>query len=308
MKILMLGAGATGGYFGGKLAAAGIDVTFLVREKRASDLSRNGLKIESPNGHVQTQVTTVTQQALRANYDAIILSCKAYDLDAAIDAISPGVGSSTLVLPLLNGMRQLDALDKAFGAVKVLGGTCHISATLTDDGIIRHFSPFDALTLGARHPNQKETCNRLFATLQRGGFETRLSENVIAAMWEKWVLLATLAGMTCVMRGTIGDIVATQNGAAQISAMLDECCAIAKAHDFAPKPAAIEFIRTTLTDPTSTISSSMLRDMQRSGRIEADHIIGDLIARADAASIAAPLLKMAYTHLQVYQTALHIQH
>ena len=308
MKILMLGAGATGGYFGGKLAVAGVDVTFLVREKRAADLARNGLTIESPNGHVQTPVTTVTHQALRADYDAIILSCKAYDLDAAIDAISPGVGASTVVLPLLNGMRQLDALDKAFGADKVLGGTCHISATLTDDGVIRHFSPFDALTLGARYQDQKDACNRLFASMQRGGFETRLSENIVAAMWEKWVLLATLAGMTCLMRGTIGEIVATHSGAAQISAMLDECCAIAKAYDVAPKPVAIELIRTTLTDPTSTISSSMLRDMQRNGRIEADHIVGDLIARADDTSIAAPHLKMAYSHLQVYQNALDMQH
>lgn len=308
MRILILGAGATGGYFGGKLAAAGVDVTFLVREKRAADLSRNGLRLESPNGNVQTPVTTVTQETLRADYDAIILSCKAYDLDSAIDAIRPSVGASTIVLPLLNGMRQLDALDKAFGAEKILGGTCHISATLTEDGVVRHFSPFDALTLGARHPNQKETCNRLFATLQIGGFETRLSENVIGAMWEKWVLLATLAGMTCVMRATIGEIVATQNGAAQISAMLDECCAIAKAYNYTPKPAAVELIRATLTDPTSKISSSMLRDMQRSGRIEADHIIDDLIARAYEASIATPLLKIAYTHLQIYQTVLNIQH
>ncbi|PPC85596.1 MAG: 2-dehydropantoate 2-reductase [Hyphomicrobium sp.] len=308
MRILILGAGATGGYFGGKLAASGGDVTFLVRERRAADLSRNGLRIESPNGNVQTPVKTVTQEALRTDYDAIILSCKAYDLVSAIDAIRQGVGPSTIVLPLLNGMRQLDALDKTFGAEKILGGTCHISAALTEDGIIRHFSPFDALTLGARHPNQKEACNRLFSTLQSGGFETRLSENVIGAMWEKWVLLATLAGMTCMMRATIGEIVATQNGAMQISAMLDECCAIAKAYNYTPKPAAVELIRATLTDSTSTISSSMLRDMQRDSRIEADHIVGDLIARADAASIATPSLKIAYTHLQVYQNARQARH
>jgi len=304
MRILILGAGATGGYFGGMLARADADVTFLVRDKRAASLARDGLRIESAKGSFTTPVKTVTATNLTADYDAVILSCKAYDLDTAIEAIRPGVGAGTLVLPLLNGMSHIDALDAAFGAARVLGGTCHISVTMTDDGTIRHFSPFDALTLGARGAEQSARCTALHTELARGGFEARLSHAVIGAMWEKWVLLATLAGMTCLMRGNIGEIVATKYGAQQINAMLDECCAVASASGHAPRPESVAATRNVLTDPKSSMAASMLRDLQRASRIEADHIIGDLIARGALASIPTPLLATAYTHVQVYQNRL----
>lgn len=304
MRLLILGAGATGGYFGGRLANAGADVTFLVREARAAKLAQHGLRIESPKGNSTAPVKTITNRQIADPYDAIVLSCKAYDLDAAIDAISPVVGNHTLILPLLNGLKHIDALDAAFGPERVLGGTCHISVTLTEDGVIRHFSTFDALTLGARVDAQTDRCRRLYETLSHGGFETRLSSNVIGAMWEKWVLLATLAGMTCLMRGNIGEIVATQNGANQINRFLDECCAAASAAGSTPRDEAIAMTRNVLTDPTSTMAASMLRDLQRGARIEADHIIGDLLARAIAAGVPTPLLATAYSHLQVYQNRL----
>ena len=301
MRLLILGAGATGGYFGGRLAKAGADVTFLVRSSRAEALARDGLRIESPKGDITTPVKTVTQAHIDGPYDAIVLSCKAYDLDAAIAAIRQAAGDQTLILPLLNGMRHIDTLDAAFGAESVLGGTCHISVTLTPEGIVRHFSTFDALTLGPRSPAQAERCDALYAILARGGFETRLSTNVIGAMWEKWVLLATLAGMTCLMRGNIGEIVATKSGAQQINQFLDECCAVAEASGTPPRAEAVAMTRTVLTDPKSAMAASMLRDLQRGARIEADHIIGDLLARGAAGGVPTPLLATAHNHVQVYQ-------
>ena len=304
MRLLILGAGATGGYYGGRLAKADDDVTFLVRQARADALKRDGLRVESGKGDISIPVSTITRDAIAAPYDAILLSCKAYDLGAAIEALAPAVGAGTLILPLLNGMKHIDALDAAFGPERVLGGTCHISVTLTDDGVIRHFSPFDALTLGPRSAMQTERCRALHGILGRGGFEARYSDDVIRAMWEKWVLLATLAGMTCLMRGNIGEIVVTKGGAEQINQLLDECCATASAAGVAPRDESVAMTRTVLTDPSSTMSASMRRDLERGARIEADHILGDLLSRAVASGVPTPLLATAYRHVQVYQNRL----
>jgi 2-dehydropantoate 2-reductase len=301
MRILILGAGATGGYFGGSLAKAGVDVTFLVRPRRREQLIRDGLKIESLAGDVATPVAAVTRDEITGAFDVVILSAKAYDLAAAIEAIRPAVGETTLVLPLLNGLRHLDDLDAAFGKARVLGGTCHISVVLEEDGRIRQLGPFASLTQGPRIPEQKQGSVELHAELSRGGFEARHSDDVIGAMWEKWVLLATLAGSTSLMRASIGEIVRTDLGALTISNMLDECCAVATASGHPPRSVAMSIVRPTLTDPQSNISASMLRDIQRGGRIEADHIIGDLIRRGRERGVQTPLLDIAYVHLQAYQ-------
>lgn len=304
MRILILGAGATGGYFGGLLAKAGVDVTFLVRPKRREQLARDGLKIESPAGNVATPVKALTRDEISSAFDVIIISAKAYGLADAIETIRPAVGEKTLILPLLNGMSHLDDLDKAFGQPRVLGGTCHISVVLDADGKIRRFSPFASLTFGARIPAQKESASLIHQELARGGFEAGNSENIIGAMWEKWVLLATLAGSTCLMQASIGEIVRTDGGERLISGMLDECCAVAKASGHAPRATAESGARATLTDPKSSISASMRRDIERGNRIEADHIVGDLIRRGREHWIQTPLLGIAYVHLQAYQNRL----
>lgn len=302
MRILVLGAGATGGFFGGLLAATGADVTFLVRPQRAQLLTRDGLKIESVLGNVSRPVPVVTADEVGPDYDAIILSCKAYDLASAIDAIRPAVGHQTRIVPLLNGMRHLDVLDQTFGAERVLGGTCHISVTLAADGTILHLSPaFHALTQGPRQPAQCQFSEALHAEMSKAKFDARHSDQIIQTMWDKWVLLATLASMSCLMRASMGEISSTDHGARLISDTLDECCAVAARSGFAPATEVVEPIRALLTGRGSTLKASMLRDLESGARIEADHIVGDLIGRADRHSVAVPNLKIAYTALQVYQ-------
>lgn len=301
MRILFLGAGATGGYYGGRLAAAGEDVTFLVRPKRAAELVERGLVIESPRGSLSIPVKTVTADTLSGVYDVIVLSCKAYDLDSAIDAVRPAVGPDTLILPLLNGLRHLDVLDAEFGAGRVLGGTCHISVTLGPSGEIRHFSAYDILTQGPRFPEQEKRCTEIYRALRRARVHTRLASNVIRAMWEKWVLLATLAGMTCLKRASIGEIVRMPGGRAMIVGMVDECCRIASAAGYPPRLYVRFVTRWVLTQRNSQLSSSMRRDLEAGRRIEADHIIGDLKRRADALGVHVPLLSSVYVYLQAYQ-------
>lgn len=304
MRILVLGAGATGGYYGGRLAKAGADVTFLVRPKRAEALKAEPLKIESPNGPVSIAVATATADSVRPEFDAVILSCKSYDLKSAIDALRPAVNPQTLILPLLNGMSHLNALDDAFGAANVLGGSCQISVTLKPDGTISHMSDFDSLTLGARSQSQRQACDALAAELRRGGFEVRNSPDAMRAMWEKWVVLATLAAMTTLLRAHTGEIAKTTKGASLTAATLDECAAIAEANGYPMTETYIDGTRTLLTDPQTNISASMRRDLEAGRQTEADHIIGDLIARGRKRGVPAPLLEIAYTALEAYQNRL----
>src|SRR5260370_7998522 len=139
MRLLGVGAGAIGGYFGGRLLQAGRDVTFLVRPKRAAELARDGLVIKSPNGDVTLKNPPAVQaDKLNEKFDVVLLSCKAFDLDDAIKSFAPAVGPQTAIIPLLNGMRHLDVLDEKFGKDRVLGGLCGIAVTLDDH---RHFVP-----------------------------------------------------------------------------------------------------------------------------------------------------------------------
>jgi 2-dehydropantoate 2-reductase len=137
MKILVLGAGGTGGYFGGRIFEVGTDVTFLVREKRAAQIAEQGLIIESLKDRVVLRPEIVTAQTVKPIYDIVLLSCKAYDLASSIEAITPAMHANTVVIPLLNGMSHLDYLDAAFGKHRVAGGSCQISAMLTRDGIVK---------------------------------------------------------------------------------------------------------------------------------------------------------------------------
>ena len=301
MRILFLGAGATGGYFGGRLAKAGVDVTFLVRTKRRDQLMRDGIKIESPVGNMTTAVKAITREEISGPFDAVILSSKAYDLDDAIETIQPAVGDGTLVLPLLNGMKHLDVLDAAFGAQRVLGGMCQISVTLTEDGTIHHFGEIAALTLGARFPEQKAAAAKLYDVLVKG-IDARCPDDVIAAMWGKWFFIASLASSTCLMRGTVGEINRTEKGQQFMADIVGECVAIATANGYPPEQAMVEFARSHMSDPNSKLSASMLRDIERGSRIEAEQIVGDIIRRGRAHNVATPLLETAFIHLQLYES------
>ena len=304
MKILVLGAGATGGYYGGRLAASGADVMFLVRDKRFNQLQRDGIQIKSPFGDVSVPIKCVTRETVRDTYNLIILSCKSYDLDSAIEAITPALNMTSLVLPLLNGMRHLETLDAAFAAQRVLGGMCHLSVTLADDGVIHHLNNLHLLTYGPRQESQAAACAAFLPVLQKANFENKLSTNVIGDMWGKWVLLASLAGMTCLMRANVGEIAAASDGKSLMLALIDECAAVATANGAEPSREALAQIKSLLTDPQSSVVASMLRDMQRGANVEGDHIIGDMLERAKSAQVPAPMLAIAYANLQVYQNRL----
>jgi 2-dehydropantoate 2-reductase len=301
MRILVVGAGAIGGYFGGRLKAAGRDVTFLVRPRRAAQLAKTGLIIRSPAGNVELpSPPTVTADNLRTPYDLILLSCKAYDLASAIDSFAPAVGPNTAILPLLNGMAHMDALAARFSAQAVLGGQCLISTTLDAEGRILHLANAHFLSFGEQDGAKSQRAQAILAALSGAGFDANLSTAIMHEMWEKWAFIATGAGITCLMRATFGDIVAA-GGVNLTTGLYDECCAIAAANGFPPSNATMERSLAMFTAPGSTISASMMRDIERGAPIEADHVIGDLLRRAEKTGGEQRLLRIAYIHLKSYE-------
>lgn len=307
MRILILGAGGTGGYFGGRLAQAGLDVTFLVRPGRAAQLERDGLVIRSPLGDAAFPVAHVTADALpqcaqERPFDLVILSCKAYDLDSAIEAIAPAVGAHTSVLPILNGLHHYAALDTRFGRGRVLGGLCFISATKAADGAVLHLDTPARLTFGERDgAADSARVAALAAACDTAGTDHVASTDIAREQWIKYTFLTALAAGTCLMRADVGSIVATDHGTAFMQALYGECLAVA-AQAGQPIPAkAQEIALAALTRAGSPIKASMLRDLEAGQRVEAAHIVGDMLGRALAQEQSAPLLQAAYCHLQAYE-------
>jgi 2-dehydropantoate 2-reductase len=300
MRILIVGAGAIGGYFGARLLAAGRDVTFLVRPGRAEQLRRQGLAVTSPLGDLNLPTPPlVSAQSLRDFYDLVILSSKSYDLEASIDDFAAAVGPNSAVLPLLNGLRHLDVLDARFGAQRVLGGLARISSTLDADGRIHQLGTFNALAFGPRGGGAASRIEDIAGVLRVPGFDAHLSADILHEMWEKWVFIAAAAATTSLMRAAVGDIVAA--GAQDIPlGLLKECGVIAAANGFTPREAAMSAGASILTAPGSLFTASMLRDIEQGSRIEADHIVGDLLRRSPNA-VPTPLLATAYAHLRAYE-------
>src|SRR6266704_5101481 len=305
MRILIVGVGAVGGYFGGRLTQAGRDVTFLVRPSRAKQLGRDGLRIISPHGDAVLTPKLVSAEEIDTSYDLVFLSVKAYALEAAMNDFAAAVGPETMILPVLNGMRHVDLLTKRFGEYAVIGGVCQVASEIDDAGRIVQLADFQQLVYGERNGDTTPRLQTLDATLQGARFDARLSTDIMQEMWEKWVQLASLGAITCLMRGAIGEIVAAPGGADLSLKVLDESAAIATACGHKPSEALLSRHAGALTAPGSQLTSSMYRDLRKGAPVEADHILGDFIERGTARGIATPLLKAAFIHLPVLRRKTH---
>ncbi len=310
MRILVLSAGGTGGYFGGRLAQSGADITFLVRPARAAQLQAQGLAIRSPLGDADVRVAHVVAEALpqlasERPFDMVLLSCKAYDLDSAMDAIAPAATGDTWVLPILNGLRHYAPLDARFGAQRVVGGLCFISAMKGPAGEILHLGQPASITFGERSGAADSERTAAFAALcAQAGIDHVRSLRIAREQWSKFTFLATLAAGTCLMRSSVGGIVAGDDGDAFMRALYAECLAVAAAQGQVIDADAQQAALRTLTQPGSSLKASMLRDLEAGQPVEAMQIVGDMRLRARDAGLPAPRLEAAWCHLQAYEAAL----
>ncbi len=305
MRILVVSAGATGGYFGARLADAGRDITFLVRPGRADQLRRDGLRVLSPHGDLNLKPRLLVVGAPTEPFDVVLLAVKAFELEGALDDFGPAIGPETMILPFLNGMRHIDLLVERFGEAPVLGGVCMVAATLDRHGRIVQFTGgLEALTYGERSGALTERVAALDAELQGAGFDARLSTAILQEMWEKWVMLASAGAATCLLHGTVGEIEAAEGGADVTLRCLAEATAVAAASGHPPRQKFVEGTKTILTARGSGLGTSMYRDMQNGLPVEVEHILGDLTSRARRLGLDTPLLDAATVQLRVYQNLL----
>lgn len=300
MKVLVLGAGAIGGYFGGRMAAAGTDVTFLVRPGRRAQLDRDGLIVEGARSNIKMPVQTVDASELRDDYDVVLLTCKSYDLDSAMDAIAPAMAGRAVIVPMLNGMSHFDVLDKRFGRKKVLGGLCAIMAVLREDGSIKQLSDLDRIVVGARTPGTQTVAKEFSQVLAESKVDAVLSENVEQDLWEKIVFLSAAAALTCVFRANFAEILAASGGPEAVDNVLDTNMAISEKEGFPQRPAAVKFANARLKVP-SPFTASMLRDLESGHRVESDQIVGFMLDHARKHALDDKILSVAYTHLKAYE-------
>ncbi|GAA3648641.1 ketopantoate reductase family protein [Nonomuraea antimicrobica] len=300
-RILVVGAGATGGFFGGRLAAAGRDVTFLVRPHRAATLGERGLRITGLGERTLIEPRLIGAGEITQPYDVVLLSVKATGLAQAIEDVAPAVGRGTSIVPFLNGMAHLDALNARFGAESVLGGVVKVATTVDADGDVVRLAPMAELTIGEQHGQPSQRLREVCGLLSAPGFETAVTADIITAMWHKWVFIVTVGALTCLARGSVGEIVGVPGGARLGPGILAEAAAVSAAAGH-PLPAGeLDWITEMVTRRGSDFTSSTYRDVVAGQSTEVEHVFGDLVGRARALSVDTPLLDLATLQLRVHQ-------
>ena len=302
MKILMVGAGGIGGYFGAQLIRAGADITFLLREQRKQLIDREGLTIETPTDSFNLRVATVSAHDLKPEFDLIVFAPKAYDLEDTLTSVA-GASSRGFILPLLNGLDHMDVLDQRFGRERVLGGVAHIAAMISPSGSVKRLSDLHMLTVGPRATGQESVARAFHALCERTPFDRAYSDNIEQSLWDKWVFLASLAAMTTLFHGSVGKIVATPYGHELNLQTYAECCEVAARCGFPIAEGVRSKASSQLTLAGSGFTASMLRDMAAGQRTEHEHILGGMIRRGHTHGLPCTLLKTAYTHIAVAQSS-----
>lgn len=306
MRILVLGAGGVGGYFGGRLVEKGEDVTFLVRSGRQQQIQQCGLVIRSIHGDLTIHPKTITAESPSEVYDLVILSSKAYHLGQAIEDLRPFVGEETVILPLLNGVAHYKLLQDAFGEDRVIGGLCFIETTLNQEGHIVQTSRDHYVRFGEFDNKDTQRIQQLEEVL--GGTKTsfKRSSFIEQDIWRKYLFISTISGVTTLMRAPMGPILESRGGAEFVHRVFLEIESIMRAHGAPLDQDIVSKHMETMRKMGYEMKSSMQRDMEKRLSVEADHLQGYLLQLAENYDIQAPLLRTIYQNLLVYQVSLQL--
>jgi 2-dehydropantoate 2-reductase len=304
VRILIVGAGATGGYLGSTLIAAGRDVTFLVHEKTHQRLLRDGLVIRTADGGTHaTQVTAVTKANLHSAFDIIIVGVRAAAVPDALTDIAAAVGPTTLIIPVVNGLAHLHTMVERYGSARVCGGVATMATSMTRDGIIEETRPGATLQIGTLDDTPTDRIAGAAGHLNVDGLHATVSDHILMAMWTKFGFITSMTILTCLLRATIGPIARAPGGVAAADAVLAEVCDIAAA-DGNPLPdSARADLGQKLTDADSGFGPSMYRDMI-AGRPVEIAVLADLANRGKRHQVVTPLLDASLVALSLHNAGL----
>lgn len=300
MNIVIVGAGAVGGYFGGKMLLAGIPVCFFVREKRFHQLKENGLRVRSVHGDfsVRPKLITSTEEAERP--DMIIVAVKAHQLESTFPALDVWVSQGVKIVSLLNGIEPVERLVERYGVGAVLGGLNYVESTLDAEGQIVQTSPMQEIVFGALSVESEETCMQLMQTLQPCDFKVTLSGNIKRDMWEKYMFLTVLSGMTSASRKPLGEILADEAASHFMQEMLDEMAQLASVVGIVFSENIKSKIMERFLNASKSMTSSMYRDLVNGLPLELECLQGYAVRLGENHLIDVPCLRSVYALLHPY--------
>ncbi|WP_214725196.1 MULTISPECIES: ketopantoate reductase family protein [unclassified Exiguobacterium] len=299
MNMLVVGAGAVGGYFGGRLAEQGEQVTFLVRSNRYEQLQKTGLHITSPHGDMTITPQLITRDMRPDHaFDVILLSTKAYHLDDVLQDIAPFVSNETYIIPLLNGMQHIRRLTEVFGEDRVLGGLCFIESTLDAEGRILQTSPSHRLLFGSRTGKPTACLEKIAARFAKAKAPMKYSMHIMDDMWQKYLFISTFAGVTTLFRSAIGPIRQESVGRQMILDVMAEAKQAMEEQGAVFNDDVEAVLLKQMHAMEDTMKSSMLRDMEKGQPVEVEHFFSALLKPSTTNQMNA--LKLVEANLRMY--------
>lgn len=305
MRIVIMGAGGVGGYFGAHLARAGHEVAFVARGEHLDAIRHRGLRLEGPRGHIVLDRTEATDDpaSLAAAADVVLFAVKLYDTEAAGEAIRPLVGPDTMVVNLQNGVDGPDRLAAVVGGKAVLGGAAYVSALIAEPGVVRYISDMSRIVFGELDGRVSERALRFRDVCRDAGFEAEVSGDIRGTLWDKFVLLATNAGLTTLLRKPAGEVYSDPEIMALAQAMMREVVAVAAAEGIRTSPDIVERSVALSRSFPAGMYASMYHDLARGRRIEAESLSGLLARRGAALGIPVPHHTTVWCALKPYVNA-----
>ncbi len=303
MKVLVIGVGGLGGFFGAHLQKTNCDVNFLVREKNKKLISENGIKILSDFGNFKINPVLVTKKDLKQNYDVVLLTCKSYHLDEVISDIK-STQKNSIIVPLLNGQTHINKLEKAFKKDNIFGGVAHVSSNSTTPGIIQHVGKIKRLSFGNRYESNTEFAKNFYEICRKADFQTILSDNINLDLWEKWIFIATIAGSTTLFQTSINNINKKPEGKKFIQDLWEECINISKENGFELTAESKTLHEDLLFKSDFAFKASMLIDMEKKLMTEHEHIFLEFIKLGKKKKLNTKFLEICNLNMTIYQDSL----
>ncbi len=290
MRIAMMGSGAVGGYFGGRMAAAGCDVTFIARGRHLEAIREHGLRIESAalgSSRVYPAIATDDPGEVGA-VDYVIVGVKLWDTASAAGAMRPMVGSGTTVLSLQNGV-DTTGLERVFGSQRLLGAVAFIGSAIEAPGLIRHVGAMQRVVIGERGGGSSARVERLLGVLKQGGIDAQASDDIDRTIWEKFVFLVGLSAATTLMRAPLGQVREDPEAREVLLGAMRETAAVARIRGISLEPGFARNRLEFVDGLPAEMTSSMHHDLERGNPLELHWLSGAVVRLGRELGIPTPV-------------------